>query len=165
MRKEGELYDQLVKGANAEGWHLFRCYDSELGKAPADILGVAPNGLGVCMEVKAVDTFRRKDGTATPSWGAYLPHQVSWCHRYAEANALALLVEHCAESRETRVWMPWFPADFEKSCMSTNYCCLTLVGNMYLGFSTILRERSKWPPWIGLGLRTSHRRGPVANRG
>lgn len=162
--EECKLYDDLVRWANAEGWHLFRCYDSEWGKAPADILGVAPNGLGVCMEVKVVDTFRRKDGAATPSWGAYLPHQISWAHRYAEADALVLLVEQHAESLETRVWLPWHPKHWEAEYKYVPFFIFSW-GTKDVGiWNEILRYRSAYPPWIDPGQGTSHRRGPAANR-
>lgn len=101
---ESDHYGSLWKGANAEGWHLFRIADGSVGKKPADITGCTPDGVGVLLEVKS---FVRRASWATdsPHWPAYAIHQKAWLRHYAEACAMPLVAEYDESRREMRVYL------------------------------------------------------------
>lgn len=91
--KETTLYNSIIKGAELEGWLLFKIVDGSVGKKPFDICGLSHDGRAVAIEVKVCRNLKLPD---------YLPehlfkkHQLAWLREYAKRGAISLaLIYHC----------------------------------------------------------------------
>jgi len=138
--RESDQYAPLWKGANSEGWRLWRIADGSVGKKPCDITGVAPNGLGVCLEVKSFDR-RAPQYADSPVWPLYASHQIRWLDLYAEAHALALAAEYDETRREMRLF--WIRYLDKQTDRPTPYMRLTREtdghgGQLWLGWNDFL---------------------------
>lgn len=137
--QEADQYGPLWKGANSTGWHLFRIADGSVGKKPADIAGVAPDGRGVLIEVKTIrQTSNRlpQGGVARVDWKLYATHQRAWLARYAEAGALAIVAQYDEQLREMHLWP------------------LTRAEHFYDGGPRVHQKMDRWdfgrgPEWCG----------------
>ena len=113
--QERDIYDMIIKSANAVGWHLFRIADGSVGKKPGDIAGCSVNGIAVLIECKIFNIRPSRADINRPILSVFAPHQLVWAHRYAEANALALLAEYDVSRRELCIFMMTRPEHFEKN--------------------------------------------------
>ena len=85
---EATLYPALEKGAIADGWPLTRISDGSFGKKCGDFVGVAPNGLGVLLEVKVINKLPANSNFFP--WQVFESHQIQWLKAYEKTGAFAL---------------------------------------------------------------------------
>jgi len=85
---ERELYQPLIKGANAEGWLLWRVKDGTYGKNPFDISGVAPDGRAVGFEVKKLIRIREDQPIG---WSVFESHQLAYLKAYQKHGGHAIM--------------------------------------------------------------------------
>jgi hypothetical protein len=97
---ERDLYIPLIRGANCEGWRLYRYPDLASGSKPFDIGGVSPTGVAVALEVKL---YRRDLENITEAIKALHPHQLSWLEAYGSRSALGLLGAASMDGRYVRL--------------------------------------------------------------
>lgn len=116
--RESEMYGPIWRGANEAGWSLFRIADGSVGKKPGDIAGLA-FGVAVLIEAKIVNTASHPRPTTQaetlPTWSVYECHQIAWLTRYAEANALAIAMEHDDTQHKTRAFILSIPGHFAEN--------------------------------------------------
>ena len=85
---ENVLYRPLENGAVADGWPLYRIPDQSFGKKPADLIGMASNGLAVLVEAKVVQKLPAN--TQFFPWQLFESNQINWLNAYQNAGAFAL---------------------------------------------------------------------------
>jgi hypothetical protein len=140
--RESDHYGRLWRGANAEGWSLFRIADGSAGKKPADIAGCSPTGVAVLVEVKLLREGRPRasPGAQFPHWPAYELHQMAWLRRYAEAGALAIAAEYDEARREMLAYVFAYEARVGASRGEAPFCVRMEPGpggGPYFGWSRI----------------------------
>lgn len=113
---EREVQGALVKGANLEGWRLFKIVDGAIGKRPFDISGVF-GPYGIALEVKS--KAGSWDSVAALPWADFAPHQVSWLRAYAEAGAIALVAIHDTDTDGVKIYV-LTPSEFSLSKSRTD---------------------------------------------
>lgn len=156
--RERDLYAPIVESANNAGWHIFRLEDGAPGKLPCDIAGVSKSGLGVFLECKIWEKRPVRADINRPVLSAYAPHQLVWTHRYAEANAIALLVEYDISRHELCVFMMTQPEHFEKdSLLRASYPTVFRSALNHVEWAAIERVRALSPSWHLLGNVIAHR--------
>lgn len=153
--QERDIYDMIIKSANAVGWHLFRIVDGSKGKKPCDVAGVSKSGLGVFLECKLWEKRPVRADINRPVLTAYAPHQLVWAHRYAEANALALLAEYDVSRRELCIFMMTQPEHFEKAHSFLPYHFRSPLNAV--DWAAVEAARASLPSWYLLGSPIAHR--------
>ena len=93
MKKtEHALYRDIIDGAAAEDWLLFRIQDTDRARNPFDLGGAAPDGRAAGVEVKVLDVLRT---TVTDLDQLDLrAQQRNWLVAYAAKGAHALVLCH-----------------------------------------------------------------------
>lgn len=144
---ESDQYGPLWKGANSEGWSLFRIADGSVGKKPTDLAGCAPDGRAVLIEVKLFKEPRSSWAAWSPSWQRYEAHQMAWMRRYAEAHALAIAAEYDAPRREMRLFVIEH-AEQVGSAFEVRSAVMRKAGDLWAGWDGVLALSS---PRMSLG--------------
>ena len=100
VNKEQDLYAPIIAGTIAERWTIFRIEDGAYGKKPFDIAGIAPDGRGVGIEVKLVESV---SSNHIP-WSKCSEHQINWLREYSKYGAYALLAVYDRNEDKLKVF-------------------------------------------------------------
>lgn len=98
---ENALYAQIIEGALQEGWLLYRVRDSQDGRQPFDLSGLAPGGRGAGVEVKVLRP--RPVEIVTLDQLDLRANQRNWLCAYSRQGAYALVLCYREEHDDLQV--------------------------------------------------------------
>ena len=139
---ERDYYNSLCRGANLEGWALYRIGDGTWGKKPFDISGVSPHGEAVALEVKRVESTHPL--TKKLPWHQFAAHQLNWLKVYASRPlSLAIVALACDIDHSVTLFHLHDPEFENIPAAMLSPCLLLTTPRGYVGWEQVLRKRDR----------------------